>query len=124
MRIMAHFAQVKNGFVTNVIVAEKDFIDSGVVGDPSEWIQTSYNTKGGVHYDLETGQPDGGIALRANYAGVGYTYDAENDVFYGPQPFPSWTISAPSWVWQPPIPMPLEGGPYEWDEQNLTWSKA
>ena len=122
---MSYFANVPviadgKGLVTNVIAAEQDFIDSGLVGDLLTWIQTSYNTRGGVHYGQD-GQPDGGVALRANYAGIGYTYDAINDVFYAPQPYPSWTISAPTWEWQPPVPYPSTGGPYTWDETTQTW---
>lgn len=115
---MSHFAKVENGKVVNVIVAEQDVIDSAIFGHG--WIQTSYNTRGGVHYGAD-GQPDNGVALRANYAGIGYTYDETNDVFYAPQPYPSWTISAPSWVWEPPVPMPTDGKPYMWDEKTTTW---
>ena len=117
---MSHFAKVENGIVTQVIVADQNFIDSGLVGDPSQWVQTSYNTRGGVHYGQD-GYPNGGIALRANYAGIGYKYDALNDVFYAPQPFPSWTISAPTWTWTPPTPYPKDGNLYMWDELTLNW---
>ena len=117
---MAHFAKVENGIVTQVIVAGQDVIDSGLFGEPSSWVQTSYNTRGGVHYGQDN-QPDGGVALRANYAGIGYTYDAQNDVFYAPQPYPSWTISAPTWVWQSPTPYPTDGKLYTWDEATLSW---
>jgi len=115
---MAHFAKIENGIVTQVIVAEQDFINSGAVGDG--WIQTSYNTRGGIHYNQD-GQPDNGIALRANYAGVGYIYDSVNDVFHAPQPYPSWTISAPTWIWQSPIPLPVDEKQYFWDEQSQSW---
>ncbi len=87
---MSHFAEISgsNNIVTRVIVAEQDFIDSGVVGSPSTWVQTSYNTKGGVHYGDVSGSyaPDGGVALRKNYAGVGYTYNSGSDAFISPQP--------------------------------------
>lgn len=116
---MSHFAKVENGIVTQVIVAEQDFIDSGVVGN--NWIQTSYNTRGGIHYNPATNLPDNGTALRANYAGLGYIYDAENDVFYTSQPYPSWTISAPDWIWKAPIPYPDDGNKYIWNENVLTW---
>lgn len=98
---MAHFAKVENGIVTAVIVAEQDFIDSGAVGDPAMWIQTSYNTLGGIHYDPETKMPsaDQSKALRANYAGIGFTYDSVNDVFYAPKPHPDATITGPGWIW-------------------------
>jgi hypothetical protein len=115
---MGHFAKVENGIVTQVIVAEQDFIDSGVVGHG--WVQTSYNTRGGVHYGQD-GQPDGGVALRANYAGIGFTYDQNNDVFYAPQPYPSWTISAPNWTWTPPVPYPNDGKLYLWNEETTLW---
>jgi hypothetical protein len=115
---MSNFANVENGFVLAVICAEQSFIDSGFVN--GVWIQTSYNTYGGVHYGQD-GQPDGGVALRGNYAGIGYIYDLAADVFYEPQPYPSWTISAPTWIWQPPVPYPSTGGPYTWDEATQTW---
>ena len=59
--------------------------------------------------------------IRKNYAGIGYTYDQTNDVFYAPQPYPSWTISAPTWQWQPPVPYPDDGKIYVWDEATLSW---
>jgi len=96
---MSHFAQIENGIVTQVIVAEQDFIDT-ITGT---WVQTSYNTRGGIHYAPDSDTPDGEVALRANYAGIGYTYDETNDVFYAPQPDPTWTISAPDWIWKPPV---------------------
>ena len=117
---MAHFAKVENGIVTQVIVAEQDVIDSGLFGSPSSWVQTSYNTRGGVHYGQDN-QPDGGVALRANYAGIGHTYDAQNDVFYAPQPYPSWTISAPTWIWQAPTAYPTDGKLYSWNEPTTSW---
>lgn len=117
---MGHFAKVENGKVTKVIVAEPEFFNTFIDSSPGTWLQTSYNTFGGVHYD-ENGNPDNGIALRGNYAGVGFIYDAVNDVFYEPQPYPSWTISAPSWIWQAPIPMPKDENHYSWDESTLSW---
>ena len=117
---MSNYAKVLNSKVLEVIVADASFFDTFVDTSPGTWIQTSYNTRGGVHYGAD-GQPDGGVALRANYAGIGYTYDQANDVFYAPQPYPSWTISAPTWLWQPPVPYPSTGGPYTWDEATLSW---
>jgi len=94
---MSHFAEISgsNNIVTRVIVAEQGFIDSGAVGTGSNWVQTSYNTHGGVHYGLDvTGSyaPDGGTQLRKNYAGTGYTYDRSKDAFISPQPEPSGSI--------------------------------
>jgi len=125
---MSHYAKVNNGIVVSVIVAEADFFTNGHFVDtsPGTWIQTSYNTRGGVHYGQD-GQPDGGVALRGNYAGIGYIYDATNDVFYPPKPYASWTISAPTWTWTPPTPFPTDIGTsdapkrYTWDESILSW---
>lgn len=111
---MAHFAKVENGTVTQVIVAEQDFINSGAVGSPSLWIQTSYNTKGGVH-------SNGGTPLRKNYAGVGYTYDAGRDAFIPPKPFASWTLNDTTCLWDAPVAMPTDGKVYDWDEESRNW---
>lgn len=117
---MAHFAKVENGIVTQVIVAEQDVIDSGVFGHG--WVQTSYNTRGGVHYGQD-GQPsaDQSKALRKNYAGVGYSYDEVRDAFIPPQPYPSWTLNEDTCLWESAVPMPTDGKLYSWDEQTLAW---
>jgi hypothetical protein len=120
---MSHFAKIQNGVVTEVIVAEQDFINSGLVGPASEWVQTSYNTRGGVHYG-EDGQPDGGTALRGNYAGIGYIYDSAHDVFYAPQPYPSWTLNNTTWLWESPVPYPNDEKFYTWNEENRTWEEV
>jgi len=117
---MAHFAKVENNTVTQVVVAEPDFIATGALGDPASWIQTSYNTRGNVHYGPD-GQPDGGEALRGNYAGIGYTYDQANDVFIAPQPFPSWILNIGSWTWEAPVDYPTDGKTYRWDEETKNW---
>ena len=101
---MSHFAKVTDGKVTQVIVAEKEFFDTYVDSTPGEWIQTSYNTRGGVHYGQD-GNPDGGVALRGNYAGIGYTYDRANDVFYAPQPGAEWVLNKTTWTWENPNPV-------------------
>jgi len=119
---MSHYAKVNNGKVEQVIVAEADFFNHFVDTSPGQWIQTSYNTRGGKHYGQD-GQIDAGTALRGNYAGIGYTYDATNDVFYAPQPFPSWTISAPDWTWTAPTPYPQDGKQYQWDEATKAWTE-
>lgn len=109
---MSHFAKVENGIVTQVIVAEQDVIDSGLFG--TGWVQTSYNTYGGVHRN-------GGTPLRKNYAGIGYTYDPIRDAFIAPQPYASWTLDENTCLWNAPIPMPTDGKLYYWDESSLTW---
>ena len=119
---MAHFAEIgENNIVKRVIVAEQDFIDSGAVGDSSNWIQTSYNTRGGVHYAPNSHEPDGGIALRKNYAGIGFTYDSDRDAFYQLQPYPSWLLNEDTCQWESPIPYPDDDKRYKWNEENQSW---
>lgn len=110
---MAHFAKVIDGIVTEVLVIEQDVIDTGMFGDPSLWVQTSYNTLGGQHPE---GRP-----LRKNYAGVGYTYDAERDAFIPPQPFQSWNLNETTCLWEPPVEYPNDGKSYSWNEDSLNW---
>ena len=117
---MGHFAKVVDGKVTQVIVAEPEFFNNFVDSSPGSWLQTSYNTRGGVHYGAD-GQPDGGVALRANYAGIGYSYDYINDVFIPPKPYSSWTLNQTTWTWEAPTPMPTDGKVYKWDEPTLAW---
>lgn len=111
---MAHFAEVINGIVRRVIVAEQEFIDSGAVGIPSRWIQTSYNTYGGIH-------KLGGTPLRKNYAGIGYTYDETRDAFIPPQPFPSWILDEQTCLWSPPVAHPKDDKIYIWEEDSQSW---
>jgi hypothetical protein len=110
---MSHFAKVENGVVTEVIVAEQDVIDSGLFGDPSLWVQTSYNTYGNKH---PANRP-----LRKNYAGVGYTYDATRDAFIPPQAHLSWVLNEESCLWESPVPYPNDGKKYSWDEAKTNW---
>jgi hypothetical protein len=120
-----HFAEINSdNIVTNVIVAEQEFIDSGAVGDANNWIQTSYNTKCGVHYAPNSNTPDGGVALRKNYAGIGYIYDQTRDAFYGPQPFASWTLDDDTCQWNAPVAYPDDGKMYSWDEDNTRWEEV
>ena len=113
---MAHFAQIQNGIVTEVIGVSNDdapdpYPESEAIGQAfiaslgleGVWKQTSYHG-----------------TFRAHYAGIGYTYDADADVFIPPQPYPSWTLDE-SWNWQPPIPYPDDDGMYAWDEDTQTW---
>jgi hypothetical protein len=111
---MSHFAKIENGTVTQVIVAEQDVIDTGLFGDPNLWVQTSYNTLGGVHVL-------GGTPLRKNYAGIGYTYDSERDAFIPPTLFASWLLNEDTCLWEAPTPMPDDGKMYSWDEATLSW---
>jgi hypothetical protein len=111
---MGHFAKVVDEKVSQVIVAEPEFFDTFVDSSPGTWIQTSYNTIGGQH-------TKGGTPLRGNYAGIGYTYDATNDVFYAPQPFASWVLNNATWTWEAPTPMPTDDKVYKWDEPTTSW---
>lgn len=121
---MAHFAQIdENNIVTRVLVIEQDMVNTGLWGDPATWVQTSYNTRGGVHYSSDN-LPDGGIALRKNFAGIGYTYDKNRDAFYAPQPYPSWVLNEDSCVWESPVPYPIDGKMYLWDENTTNWVTA
>jgi hypothetical protein len=111
---MSHFAKVTNGIVTQVIVAEAEFFETFVDTSPGEWIQTSYNTHGGVH-------TNGGTPLRKNYAGIGFTYDRIKDAFIPPKPFPSWVLDESSCLWNAPTPMPNDDKRYAWDEATTSW---
>jgi len=117
---MSHFAKVVDGKVVRVIVAEQEFIDTYVDPEPGEWIQTSYNTFRGIHFGPDN-QPDGGVALRGNYAGIGFVYDKENDVFYEQQFYPSWILDTTTWTWEAPVPKPIDNKIYKWDEATLSW---
>jgi hypothetical protein len=101
---MSHFAKLNNNIVTEVIVAEQDFINSGAVGDSFLWKQTSYSG-----------------SFRKNYAGVGYTYDKTKDAFIAPKPYPSWVLVEDTCQWEAPTAMPDDGKAYEWDEDTTTW---
>jgi hypothetical protein len=108
---MAHFAEIENGTVVRVIVADSaEWCQTNLGG---EWIQTSYNTIGGIN------RREGGEALHKNYAGIGYTFDGVG--FAAPQPFTSWTLNQESYLWEAPALMPTDGKPYTWDEDTLSW---
>lgn len=119
---MAHFAKVEGGLVVDVIVADQDFIDA--LPDAASWIQTSYNTRHGVHYNQETWEPDGGTPLRKNYASVGYIYNALLDAFIPPKPYPSWVLDENICDWVAPVAKPDDGQLYRWDEPTLSWVVA
>ena len=110
---MAHYAKIEDGVVTNVIVAEQDLIDT----QAGTWVQTSYNTQGGVHALV-------GTPLRKNYAGIGYAYDSGRDAFYGPQPYPSWVLNEGTCLWAAPVAYPDDGKIYTWNEETTSWDVA
>ena len=102
---MSHFAEINSdSIVQRVIVAEQDFINSGLVGDSFNWVQTSYNSN-----------------FRKNYAGTGYTYDKTRDAFIAPQPYASWTLVEATCQWEAPVAYPTDGKMYTWDEDTTAW---
>lgn len=112
---MSHFVKIdENNTVIDIIVIEQNVVDTGLFGDPGSWIQTSYNTIGGVH-------KLGGTPLRKNYAGIGYTYDVTRDAFIPPKPFDSWMLNEDTCWYEAPTPMPTEGKMYAWNEDTLSW---
>jgi len=113
---MSHFAKVENGIVVQVIVAEEDFIATGALGDPANFVQTSYNTHGGKHPEDRP--------LRMNYAGVGYAYDEQRDAFIPPQPFASWLLNEETCLWEAPVAMPTDDKKYAWDEESVSWKEV
>jgi len=118
---MAHFAYINdNNIVTQVIVIEQDMINTGQWGDPDKWIQTSYNTKEGIHFNNK-GMPDGTPPLRKNFAGIGFTYDVDRDAFVPPKPYLSWVLNEESCIWEAPITYPNNKLLYNWDEDTLSW---
>jgi hypothetical protein len=120
---MAHFAKVNNQIVEQVIVAEPEFFNTFVDTSPGQWIQTSYNTRGGVHYKPNSNEPseDQTKALRKNYAGIGYTYDAQRDAFIPPKPYASWVLNEDTCLWESPVPYPNDGELYTWNEETQEW---
>ena len=126
---MAHYAKVKDGVVTQVIVAEPEFFDTFVDTEPGEWLKTSYNMRGGVHYDPDTNEASADQSVitgdegreRKNYAGIGFTYDRDRNAFIPPQPFASWTLNETSCLWEPPVAYPTDGQMYTWNEETTSW---
>jgi len=122
---MAHFAEIVNGIVARVVVVSdantsSNGIEDGVIGAAfcanllsGEWVQTSYNTSGGVH-------KNGGTPLRFNYAGIGDTYDAVRNAFIAPKPYPSWVLDEATCLWGAPVPYPATGR-WRWDEATVSW---
>lgn len=120
---MGHYAKVRDGIVVDVIVANASFFETFKDTTPGRWIQTSYNTRGGVYYlpDSDIPAPDQSKALRKNFASIGYSYSFDLDAFIPPKPFPSWTLNTETCLWVAPVPYPNDGQYYYWDEQTQTW---
>jgi hypothetical protein len=107
---MGHYAKVEDGIVTQVIVADgPDWCEQNLGG---EWVQTSYNTRGGIH-------SGGKFPIHKNYAGIGYTFDGIG--FAAPQPYASWALNSQSYLWEAPVAAPVDGKAYTWDEDSLSW---
>lgn len=124
---MSHFAKLdENNVVVFVTVGrqEDDGLEEELIARTGDvYRQTSYNTRGGVHYNAETGEPseDQSKAFRKNYAGIGFTYDEERDAFIPPQPFESWVLNEDTCLWDAPVPYPTDGKIYVWDEATVSW---
>ena len=122
---MGHYAKVVDGVVSTVITATADFFTTFVDSSPGTWIKTSYNTRGGIHYEPNVNPPvpsaDQSKAIRANYAGIGYTYDRENDVFIAPKPYASWILNEDTCLWDAPVSYPTDGKSYKWNEPTISW---
>tara|TARA_Y100000389_G_scaffold63854_1_gene59874 strand:+ start:470 stop:793 length:324 start_codon:yes stop_codon:yes gene_type:complete len=101
---MKYYAKVSNGIVQRVIVAEPEFFNSFVDDSAGKWIETSIDS-----------------SFRKHYAGEGYIYDETKDIFYPPQPYPSWVLDSETYLWDAPVPFPSDGEPYDWDEETLSW---
>ena len=111
---MAHFAKVIDGIVEQVIVADTaEWCETNLGGT---WIQTSYNTQGGVN------SRDGGTPLHKNYAGIGYSWDGVG--FAAPQPYSSWIKNSDTYLWEAPTPMPTDDKRYTWDEETTSWIES
>lgn len=119
---MAHFAKVVDGKVETVIVADDQYIESLTAENGVEWIKTSYNTRGNVHYG-EDGEPDGQPAFHGNYAAIGDVWDEKEQVFHAPRPHLLWILSKKTWLWEPPIPRPDEPGFWRWSDTEAKWVK-
>jgi hypothetical protein len=122
---MGHYAKIVEGKVTKVIVAEPEFFETFIDSSPGEWLQTSYNTRGGVYYEPNSNIPaaDQSKSLRKNYAGAGYHYSLVLDAFIPPQTFPSWNLNEETCLWEAPVPMPNDGKDYFWNESTLSWQE-
>lgn len=117
---MAHFAEIdENNIVLRVLVTDNKKPSEGydwlVERLGGTWVKTSYNTRAGEH-------KLGGTPLRKNFAGIGYTFDAERDAFIPPKPYESWVLDEATCLWEPPVAYPQDGLVYEWDEAAVDWS--
>ena len=124
---MSYYAKVENNIVTKVIAAEAEFFETFIDSSPGTWIQTSYNTRGGIHYEPNSNTPsqDQSKALRKNYAGIGYTYDTNKDAFIPPKPYNSWLLNETTCLWEAPVAKPTaqleENQYYDWNESIINW---
>ena len=126
---MGHMAKIENGVVTFVTVSrdEDDSREQDISAQTGEtYRRTSYNTRGGVHYNPVSGEPsaDQSKAFRYNFAGIGWAFEPDfgpDGAFIPPQPFPSWVLNPDTALWDAPVPKPSEGGPWAWDEETLSW---
>jgi hypothetical protein len=137
---MAHYAKVSNNNIVEqvVVVSNEDTLDENgneneilgiqflknLLGLDTNWLKTSYNTKGGIYRDSITNEPleDQSKAFRKNYAQIGYIYDEQRDAFIPPKPYPSWILNEFSCLWEAPIPRPTGNNFYKWNEETQSWN--
>lgn len=117
---MAHYAKVVDGKVETVIVADEQYVSNLKAESGVEWIQTSYNTYGNVHYGAD-GKPDDQLPFRGNYAQIGFVWDEKEQVFHPPRPFLLWILNKKTWLWEPPIPRPDLDGFWKWSDKEAKW---
>jgi len=121
---MSHFAKVCDGVVLNVIVAEPEFFEGFVDTIPGDYIQCSYNTRGGIHYQPNSNDPseDQSKALRKNFPSKGWSYNSTLDAFIPPKTYPSWELNEETCLWEPPTTKPVVAGKeFKWDEATTSW---
>ena len=119
---MSHFAEIIDYIVQRVIVIEQDMIETGLWGNPENWIQCSYNTRGGIHYTPNSNEPDNGIPLRKNFPNTSWSYDVVRDAFIPPKPYNSWVLNEDTCLWKSPIPIPnTTNTGFVWNESLQQW---
>lgn len=125
---MAHWAQIdENNVVLNILVGDNNDPTEGyewlIENIGGTWLKTSYNTRGGIHHNSETGEPseDQSKAFRKNYAQIGFTYNEEIDGFVPPKPAESWILNKDTGLWEAPVPYPEGTDFYVWDESSVSW---
>jgi len=122
---MAYYAKIENGIVVQVNAVDEQFFADNPERYTGIWKQTSFNTRGGIHYNPDSDIPstNQSKALRKNYAGIGMIYDEVRDAFYAPKPYESWTLNETTCYWESPVPYPNDNKFYQWNETTKEWTE-